>query len=75
MTKKILALSIIISVFTISCKNECDCTQDWDSSLQYSKSDLVSYDGKCWRAIAGGRGIEPGPWLENGNDIWEVCED
>jgi len=33
----------------------------------------VSHDGKCWVAVAQGRGIEPGPWMQNGNDIWELC--
>ena len=37
------------------------------------KNDLASYNGKCWKAVAQGREIEPGQWLQNGNDIWEEC--
>ena len=66
-------LILVICIFIISCEKKCDCNQSWDSSLTYVKNDLVSYDGKCWKAVAQGRGIEPGPWLQNGNDIWEEC--
>jgi len=71
----LFVLIIVISIFTASCQKKCDCTQSWDSSFTYVKNDLVSYDGTCWKAAAQGRGIEPGPWLQNGNDIWEECQD
>jgi len=73
---RIIAFNLIIalSFFTISCKKKCDCTQAWDSSITYVKDDLVTYDSKCWKAVAQGRAIEPGPWLHNGNDIWEECK-
>ena len=67
---------LIISSITVllsSCQKKCDCTQNWDSSITYVNDDLVSHDGKCWVAVAQGRGIEPGPWMQNGNDIWELC--
>mgnify|MGYP000094000431 FL=1 len=48
--------------------------QDWDPEVTYVRDDLVNYDGKCWKAEAQGRGIIPGPWLENGNDIWKECK-
>lgn len=70
---KNLIVLIFLSSFIISCGNSCDCNQNWDSTLIYVQDDIVSYDGKCWIAISQGKGIEPGPWLENGNDIWEEC--
>ena len=73
MRKVLFILPLVISIFITSCQKKCDCSQSWESSLTYVKNDLVSYDGKCWKAVAQGRGIEPGPWLQNGNDIWEEC--
>ena len=73
MRKVLFILTLVINIFIASCQKKCDCSQSWDSSLTYVKNDLVSYDGKCWEAVAQGRGIEPGPWLQNGNDIWEEC--
>ena len=67
-------LILVISTFSNSCKKKCDCNKSWDSSVTYYKNDLVLYDGKCWIALAQGKAIEPGPWLQNGNDIWEECK-
>lgn len=65
-----------IGLVLISCnKNDCNCTNAWDSNTTYIENDLVSHNQKCWIALAQGKGIEPGPWLQNGNDIWEECND
>lgn len=69
---KYLVLLFLISLF-YSCSDSCDCNQDWDPDITYVSNDKVAYDGKCWIAVAQGRGITPGPWLQNGNDIWEEC--
>ena len=73
MRKVVFILILVISIFITSCQKKCDCSQSWDSSLTYVKNDLVSYDGKCWKSVAQGRDIQPGPWLQNGNDTWEEC--
>ncbi len=57
-----------------SCKKACNCSETWDNDKTYVKNDLVLHDGTCWKSKAQGKGIEPGPWLENGNDIWKECE-
>lgn len=71
--KYIIILSITL-IFS-ACGQDCNCTEDWDENITYVKDDLVNHDGKCWIAVAQGRGIVPGPWLENGNDIWEECDE
>ena len=73
MRKLLFILSIVVSTFNTSCQKDCACSESWDSNLTYVKNELVSYNGKCWIASAQGRGIETGPWLQNGNDIWEEC--
>lgn len=73
MRKTLSAIAIAICLFAFSCKKKCDCSKIWDSSVTYVKNDMVSYDGKCWKAVGQGKGIIPGPWLQNGNDIWEEC--
>ena len=70
---KIFVILILLTFSFISCNKSCDCKETWDTDITYSKDDLVSYDGQCWVAITQGKGIIPGPWLENGNDIWEEC--
>jgi hypothetical protein len=72
--KKILFCLIIgVGLFTVSCSKKCNCSENWDSTTTYVEDDLVLYDGKCWKALAQGRGIVPGPWQQNGNDIWKEC--
>lgn len=72
-----LTTSIITLLFLvlISCNKEpeCNCVNDFDETITYVENDFVFHDGTCWRAEAQGRGIEPGPWLQNGNDIWRAC--
>lgn len=70
---KKLILICYISIIAYSCNQNCECNEEWDSTITYVKDDIVNHDGKCWTAVAQGRGIVPGPWLENGNDIWEEC--
>jgi hypothetical protein len=70
----------IVFVFLIlilnSCKNNsCNCTEQWDITVSYTEGRIVSYNDTCWIAIHNGKGIIPGPWLENGNDIWQVCDE
>ncbi len=65
----------IILIITSCVKKNCNCTVTWDSSITYVKNDLVSYNQKCWIAQGQGKGIEPGPWLQNSNDIWVECSD
>ena len=72
---KTLFIALLFVGSVSSCQKKCECTENWDSSTTYIKNDMVSYDGKCWKATAQGRGIVPGPWLQNGNDIWEICND
>ena len=74
--KKLLPLFFMLTLFFLSCKKDtCDCMENWDDSIQYFESDLVWYNDTCWVALHGGRGIIPGPWQQNGNDIWMVCEE
>ena len=70
--KKIILLACLIIGFA-SCNKKCNCKKDWDSNVTYVKGNLVKYNGKCWEAAAQGRGIVPGPWMQNGNDIWHEC--
>jgi hypothetical protein len=65
---------LILIAFLTSCKNDCNCSDDWDVSIRYFPDDLVFYNDTCWISIGTGR-IRPGPWLQNGNDIWIQCED
>lgn len=65
----------ITLMFTSCSKSDCNCTNPWDINTTYFEDDLVSHNQKCWIAIAQGKGIEPGPWLYNGNDIWVECID
>lgn len=76
MTKvnKGLLILLVFITFLSSCKNDCNCSENWDDSRQYLIDEKVSHNGKCWIAVLGGRGIEPGPFLENGNDVWIECE-
>ena len=54
----------------------CQCTGNvFDPTLSYNQFDVVEHNGSCWEALAQGRGITPGPWLVNGNDIWIICEE
>jgi len=72
--KVLLTLSITAASLT-SCKNDCNCSENWEASIRYSTGDLVFHNDTCWICRGGGRGIEPGPFLENGNDVWFQCED
>lgn len=74
----IFALLILLSLAMTQCTKEkdrtpCSCTQNYDSTLTYFPNDMVKYSGKCWYSVGQGRGIKPGPWLINGNDIWKEC--
>ena len=70
----IVLLTIFISITTMnSCKKKCNCSQNYDATRLYDKGDLVIYNGKCWKASSRGKGITPGPWLQDGNDIWKEC--
>lgn len=69
----IITTSLFSLSLLYSCNKDCNCTSSWSSTQTYSKGDLVSWNGTCYKAVAQGRGIEPGPWMQNGNDIWEVC--
>lgn len=73
--RKLMILTIGITGLALlgACRKKCNCSQIWDADTTYVKKDLVYFEGKCWIAKAQGRGIEPGPWLENGNDIWVIC--
>lgn len=71
---ELLVLLVITAILT-SCNDNCNCSEEWDVNIQYLKDDMVSYEGTCWVAIAGGWGVEPGPYLEDGNDIWFECEE
>jgi len=75
MKKSLFIVSIIAITMLASCKKECACSQNWDSTITYVEDDLVLYNGTCWIAVGQGKGIESGPWLANGNDIWEECTD
>jgi putative component of membrane protein insertase Oxa1/YidC/SpoIIIJ protein YidD len=70
----IVLFTIFISITTMnSCKKKCNCSENYDATRLYDKGDLVIYNGKCWKASSRGRGITPGPWLQDGNDIWKEC--
>lgn len=70
-------VAFIICIIAIpSCSKKCNCKNDWqDYPVLYHEGDKVWYHDTCWIAIAQGWGIEPGPWQQNGNDIWKPCED
>jgi hypothetical protein len=69
-----LYLLIILTAGLGSCRKRCDCTRKWDRKETYVRGDLVSHKGRCWEAREQGSGIEPGPWMHNGNDIWVECD-
>ena len=70
----IVLFTIFISITAMnSCKKKCNCSENYDATRLYDKGDLVIYNGKCWKASSKGRGITPGPWLQDGNDIWKEC--
>jgi hypothetical protein len=75
----LLNLTFIFSIVLLTqCKRDkdrthCHCTQNYDSTVQYVKNDMVNYNGICWYSVYSGRGIIPGPWQQNGNDIWKEC--
>lgn len=71
MRTSLLLSSLAFFLVFSSCSPECICTDDFNDAVTYSKGDVVSYAGTCWKADAQGKGIIPGPWLENGNDIWK----
>lgn len=73
MKKNFLFVLLILGLGFTSCNKKCNCTDDYDANITYVKGDLVKYDGKCWKADAQGKNITPGPWLQNGNDIWQEC--
>lgn len=71
---------VLIGTLIISCKKNnlekhCDCynASPWDSTKVYNRKDIVSYDNKCWVANTQGK-AKPGPWLQNGNDVWKECQ-
>lgn len=75
-----LILILLLSGVMTQCTKEkdrtpCSCSQNYDSTITYVTNDMVSYNGTCWYAVAQGRGITPGPWMMNGNDIWKECSD
>lgn len=72
--KKVFLILLIITTLLTSCNNDCNCSEDWDASLRYFPDDLVLHNDTCWISIGTGTGIDPGPWLQNGNDIWIPCE-
>lgn len=34
-----------------SCEKRCNCSANYESTRKYFKGDLVTYDGKCWKAV------------------------
>ena len=43
-------------------------------TVKYEVDSKVWYHDTCWiNPNSTGRGIIPGPWLENSNDIWIMC--
>ncbi len=70
----ILSLTLLAVQLVSSCEKNCNCSENYDAAKTYYKGDLVKYDNICWEAEMQGRGIIPGPWMENGNDIWKECE-
>ena len=74
--KKLTFIAILVlSIVATACNKKCDCNKNWDETVTYKKHNSVLYNGKCWSAKSQGTGIVPGPWLANGNDIWEPCND
>ncbi len=73
--KKVLIVLLIFTALFTSCNNDCNCSEDWEEDTLYFTDDLVFHNDTCWICRGGGRRIEPGPFLQNGNDIWFECED
>ncbi len=73
----IFRLPLLVAVCGIlilqSCEKRCNCSANYESTRKYFKGDLVTYDGKCWKAVNEGLGVTPGPWLQDGNDVWKEC--
>lgn len=69
-------IALILSLSSCASNDRCDCTQDdaFDKMELYVSDDIVYYSGDCYIAVEQGKGIVPGPWLENGNDIWKLCQ-
>ncbi len=67
---------LFICICMINCRDKsCNCLEDWDSNKQYEKGESVFHNDTCWVAINRGNGVEPGPWLVKGNDVWIFCQD
>jgi hypothetical protein len=71
----VLCLTAVFAITLFACSKKCNCRDAWDKTFTYGKGSLVTYHDTCWIAKSQGRGIVPGPWLENSNDIWVLCED
>ncbi|MCF8239438.1 MAG: hypothetical protein K9I85_14850 [Saprospiraceae bacterium] len=73
---KIVILFCFFLALGYGCKKDsyCNCKDEWQSAIKYEVDSKVWYHDTCWiNPNTTGRGILPGPWLENGNDIWIMC--
>ncbi len=67
---------VLTFLLITSCqKSKCNSTEEWIPTVTYAVNEIVWYNDTCWVAINQGRGIEPGPWLQNENDVWMPCLD
>lgn len=60
----------LIGATFFGCTDLCRCPDQWENEITYHAGDIVQYHDTCWTASSQGRGIVPGPWQQNGNDIW-----
>jgi hypothetical protein len=70
----ICVVASLVCLMSIQCSKKCNCKHEWDKTITYHKNDKVLYHDTCWISISQGRGIVPGPWLQNSNDIWKPCD-
>lgn len=75
---KKIAIATLIFVSTISltsCNKKCKCdsSNQWNAVRLYSPQEISLHNGICWTCVKENRGVEPGPWLQNGNDSWQEC--
>ncbi len=74
LTHPTFAMLFFSIFFFASCQKRCSCIMEYDENVTYKKGNSVSHEGKCYKAISQGRGIKPGPYRQNGNDIWKECK-
>jgi hypothetical protein len=75
MIKCLAVLLLLVLTFSCGKSEKCHCPDSYETATNYKPGDIVDYQGLCFISIGYGRSITPNTkFLNNGNDIWIVCE-